>query len=95
MKISDLRPRSAIDSIELEIIEIGEVRDFTSFRGNGKVANAKVKDETGESSLTLWNEQIEQVKNAKKIVVENGFVNTFKGQLQITTGKKGTLKVIE
>jgi len=95
MKISDLKPKVEIDRIELEIVEIGEVRDFASFRGSGKVANAKVKDETGESILTLWNEQIEQVSNAKKVVVENGFVNVFKGKLQITTGKKGTLKVIE
>lgn len=78
MKIRDLKAKSGVDSIELEIVEIGE---------SGKVANAKVRDDTGESSLTLWNEQIEQVKNAKKVLVENGFVNVFKGQLQITTEK--------
>ncbi|PKM92106.1 MAG: hypothetical protein CVU81_02235 [Euryarchaeota archaeon HGW-Euryarchaeota-1] len=95
MEIKDLKPKTAIDNIELEIVEVGEAKEFSNFKGKGRVANAKVKDKTGASTLILWNDQIEQVKNAKKVVVENGFANVYKDQIQITTGMKGNLKIVE
>lgn len=93
MKISDLKPNEPVDRIELDVEEVGEVRSFLSHRGKGKVATAIVKDETGTATLTLWNEQIEEVRSGDKVVVENGFVKTFQGKLQITTGRQGKLIV--
>ncbi|PIN66928.1 MAG: DNA-binding protein, partial [Candidatus Altarchaeum sp. CG12_big_fil_rev_8_21_14_0_65_33_22] len=57
------------------------------------VATATVKDETGDATLTLWNEQINQVHSGDKVVVEDGFVKTFQGKLQISTGRQGKLTV--
>ncbi len=93
MKVSDLKPNAAVDKIELDVEEVGEARSFSSYKGNGNVATATVKDETGTATLTLWNEQIDQVHNGDKVVVENGFVKTFQGKLQITTGRQGKLTV--
>ncbi|OQX18993.1 MAG: hypothetical protein BWK75_06090 [Candidatus Altiarchaeales archaeon A3] len=93
MKISDLKPNAALDRIELEVEEVGEPRSFSSYKGNGNVATATVKDETGTATLTLWNEQIEKISSGDKVVVENGFVKTFQGKLQITTGRQGTITV--
>jgi hypothetical protein len=44
--------------------------------------------------LTLWNEQIEQVKVGDKVKISNGYVNEFQGELQLTTGKFGKLEVL-
>lgn len=93
MKISDLKPNTPVDRIELNVEEVGEPRSFSTYRGEGNVATAKVMDETGTAELTLWNDQIEQVHSGDKVVVENGFVKTFQGRLQITTGRQGKLTV--
>lgn len=93
MKISDLKPNNSVDSLEGEVVSVEEPREFTNFRGSGRVANAVVKDETGEVKFTLWNDQIEQVTTGTKIVIENGWVKEYRGELQVSTGKFGTLTV--
>ncbi|MFH1587030.1 MAG: OB-fold nucleic acid binding domain-containing protein [Candidatus Diapherotrites archaeon] len=95
MKVNELKAKAAIDSIEGEIVSIGEVRSFANERGSGKVANAALKDDTGEVKMTLWNEQTEQVKEGDKIKIEEGWCSEYQGQIQIGTGKNGKLTVLE
>jgi replication factor A1 len=94
MKVKQLRPRMGNVFIELEIVSIGETREFASAKGQGKVCSAEGKDETGEVQLSLWNEQIDQVKEGQKVRIENGWVSEYKGQLQLSTGKFGTMHVL-
>ena len=95
MNISELQPKQGNIEIEAEIIEISEVREFQKFGRSGRVATAVVKDETGQINLTLWNEQIDQVKVGDKIKIANGYVNEWQGEMQLTTGRAGTLEVIK
>lgn len=57
------------------------------------VADAVVADETGRIKLTLWNEQIAQVSVNDRIRIENGYVTSFKGEIQLNVGKFGKLTV--
>ena len=94
MNISDLKPKQGDVNVTFDVVEVGEVREFQKFGKPGRVANAKVKDATGEITLTLWNEQIDQVKTGDKIELKDGFVNEWQGNLQLTAGRKGTLTKI-
>jgi len=80
-------------SIEAKVMEKEDAREVTSrFKDETyKVANAVIGDETGTIKLTLWNEQIDQVKVNDIIVVENGYVTSFKGEIQLNVGKYGKL----
>jgi len=94
MKVKDLKPRSPIDEIELEIVTIGEPRAFASANGSGSVCSAAGKDSDGtEVAVTLWNEQCKQVHDGSKIVIKNGWVSEYQGKMQVSTGKKGALEV--
>lgn len=93
MNISELQPNKNFDSISGEIVSLDEPREFTNFRGAGRVANAVLKDDTGEVKLTLWNEQIEQIAPGAKVTVENGWVKEYRGELQVSTGKFGKISV--
>ncbi len=96
MLIKDLSPRMAIEEIELEIVTKGEPRAFASASGSGTVCSAAAKDAEGkEVSLTLWGEQYKQVEDGSKIKITNGWVSEYKGQLQVSTGKNGTLEVLK
>lgn len=94
MQIKDLEVRQGNVDIIVEIIEVGDAREFTKFGRSGKVATAKAKDDTGEINLSLWNEQVDMVKPGMKIHVVNGYVNEFQGEKQLTTGKFGKLEAV-
>lgn len=96
MNVSELKPRSAVPEITLEIVSKGEPRSFANERGSGKVCSAAGKDEAGEEvNLSLWNEQIDQVKEGSKVKIENGWCSEFQDQKQVSTGKFGKLTVLE
>ncbi|MBW2967532.1 hypothetical protein KY362_03530 [Candidatus Woesearchaeota archaeon] len=94
MFIKDLQPRATKVDVEGEVMEVSDVREFSKFGKAGKVATAFIKDATGRVKLSLWNEQTEQVKAGDTVKVTNGYVNEFQGEMQLTTGKFGTLEVI-
>ena len=94
MFIKDLQARQTNVDVEGEVVEMSDVREFNKFGKAGKVANAVVKDTTGKVKLSLWNEQIEKIKVGDKVKVTKGYVGEFQGELQLTTGKFGTLEVI-
>ncbi len=94
MPIADLQPRQGKVEVEAEVVDKGEIREFNKFGKAGRVCNAKIKDDSGEIALTLWNEQIDQVNVGDKIKITNGYVNEWQGEKQLTTGKFGNLEIV-
>src|SRR3989344_3069743 len=94
MQVKDLKPRQGSVDIILDIRSVEPPREFQKFGKPGRVANAKGRDETGEIKVTLWNEDIDNVKTGDKIQITNGYVNEWQGELQLTTGRLGKLEVI-
>jgi replication factor A1 len=82
--------------VEAQVTEKGNPREVMSrFKDETyTVADAVVADETGSIKLTLWNEQIDQVNVNDKIKIENGYVTSFKGEIQLNAGKYGKLTVL-
>jgi len=93
MKISELKPGQGSVELTGEVIEVGEVRTFNKFGSEGRVATAIMKDDSGQIMLSLWNEQIDKVKQGDTVTIKNGYVKEWQGELQITTGKMGTLEI--
>ncbi len=94
MKVKEIKPRQGKIDIELEIVDIGEVREFERFGKTGRVVNAVAKDDTGEINLTLWNDEIDMVKVGDKVKITNGYCSEFQGQKQLSAGKYGKLEVL-
>ncbi len=63
--------------------------------GTTDVCNAFLVDEAGEIKLTLWGDEITKVKNGSKILIKNGYTNTFKNEVSLGKGKYGELIVKE
>ncbi|HXX87568.1 MAG TPA: OB-fold nucleic acid binding domain-containing protein [Candidatus Acidoferrum sp.] len=95
MKIKDLQNGMKRVSIEAKVTEKSDPREVTSRFQNQtlKVADAIIADETGQIKLTLWNEQIDQVNVDGVIKVENGYVTSFRGEIQLNVGKYGKLTI--
>ena len=97
MKIKDLQNGMKSVDVEGKVIEKTETREVRSRFGDKtyNVATAIVEDETGTIKLTLWNEQISQVNVNDKIKVENGYVTSFRGEIQLNIGKYGGELTVE
>lgn len=92
--ISDLKAGDGNVELEAEVTEISEPRTFEKFGREGRVAKATIKDESGEMTLTLWNDQIDKVKAGDKVKITKGYVGEFRGERQLSTGKWGQLEVL-
>jgi len=82
-------------NVEAKVTEKSDTREVLSrFKDEThKVATVIIADETGTIKLTLWNEQINQVNVNDKVKVENGYVTSFKGEIQLNIGRYGKLTV--
>jgi len=95
MNLAELQPKQGKVDIVVEVIEMSDAHTFNKFGKEGRVCNAKVKDDSGEMTLSLWNEQIDLVNVGDKIHIINGYVNEYQGEKQLTTGRFGKIEVIE
>jgi len=94
--VKELKPRAGFDEIVLEVVSKGEEREFANANGSGKVCSCAAKDDSGEEvSLTLWNEQCAQIAEGQKLKITNGWTSEYQGQLQVSTGKQGTLEILK
>lgn len=95
MKIKDLQDGMKRVLIEAKVTEKADPREVVSkFKDQTyRIADAMIADETGQIKLTLWNEQIDQVNINDVIKVENGYVTSFRGEIQLNVGKYGKLAV--
>ena len=94
MNVKDLQVGQGKIDVVLTVTEKGDIREFEKFGKPGRVCNAKGKDESGEITLSLWNDDIDKVNVGDKIHIQNGYVSQWQGELQLSTGKFGTLEVV-
>ncbi|VVB65320.1 Single-stranded DNA binding protein Ssb [Candidatus Gugararchaeum adminiculabundum] len=94
MNISELKAGAGNSTIDAECTAKEEPREvLTRYGKKTSVANATLKDASGEITLSLWGEHIDRVNVGDKVKIENGWVSEFKGNLQISAGKYGKLIV--
>lgn len=93
VKVSDLKPYLEKVYLKAKIVEMGEIREVS--RGERRVADALVGDDTGCIYLTLWDDSIEEFKVGDGIHIENGYVSVFRGSMRLGAGRFGTVTKIE
>ncbi len=68
---------------------------FLSRKGRKtRICQATIVDSTGETNLTIWEEDIDRVKNGSKIKISNGLAKKIKGVMHISTGYAGRLIIL-
>jgi hypothetical protein len=92
--IKDLRKGMTHVNLKAKILEVTEPKHvFTRYGNRASVAKASIADETGTINLCLWNAQIASVSAGDTVQIENARVSEFRGESQLSIGKKGTLNV--
>jgi len=95
VKIKELRDGMKRVNVQATVTEKSDPREVMSrFKDQTyRVATVTIADETGTVRLTLWNDQIEMVNVNDKVRIENGYVTSFRGEIQLNVGKFGTLTI--
>ncbi len=96
MKIADLKPNQReVNLEEVKVVELSPVRTFSRFGEPGRVCNALIKDDTGEVSFTLWDSDVDKVKEGDTLRINNAYVKEWQGRLQVNTGRRGSFEVLK
>jgi len=95
LKINELKDGMKRVNVIGKVVEKSGVREVTSRYKDEvyRVASATITDGTGNIILTLWNDQIDQVNVNDTVKIENGYITTFRGEIQLNVGRYGTLSV--
>jgi len=68
---------------------------FSRFGDALTLSTATISDGTGSMRMPLWNAEIDRVSIGDTVQIENGRVRTFRGELQVSLGRRGRLEVVE
>lgn len=94
--ISDLSDGAKDVLVRGKIIDIDDRREVTS-KKDGKthhVADAKLADETGAIKLVLWNDMIRQVNQGESVLVDRGYVTSFRDVAQLNVSQFGRIVIL-
>lgn len=97
MMAKDLKDKMKVDEITLTVVEKKEPREWKSgwSGAGGRVCDATGEDGNGDKvSLSLWNDDVDKVNVNDRIKITNGWVSSYKGNLQLSAGKFGKLEVL-
>lgn len=93
-KVRDLRVGMKKVNLRVKVLESPEPNVvYTRFGIGSRVANVLVGDKTGTIRMSLWNQQVNMVSKDAVVLIENGEVANYKGELQLRIGKSGNLRV--
>jgi replication factor A1 len=95
VKVGELTPASRAVNVKAKVVSKSEVRSIASGRDGAPhtVCDALIGDETGCIYLTLWDNNIDKVKEGETINIGNGYVSLFRGSMRLNVGRYGTLEV--
>jgi replication factor A1 len=90
--IRDVRAGMSHVNLKAKILEVAEPKRVVTRYGNtASVAKVLIGDGTGTIKLCLWNGQISGVSEGDVIQIENAQASMFRGERQLSLGKKGIL----
>ncbi len=94
MKIAEVTEGSKRIDLVVKVIEKEEIRNVNTRFGPAKVANAVIEDDSGNMVLVLWGDETEKINEGDNIKIDNGYVKSWNGSLQLSVGKFGKLTVL-
>lgn len=94
LSISELKDGDSV-SLVVKVEDVGEPREFKRKDGSkGQVVNLAITDGTGRCRLTLWDKDVDTIKNRKikkdsRIRIVNGYVKVTDFGMEINIGRWG------
>jgi len=95
MKISELKAGMRNVSVTAKVESVGEPRTVNlKSGGTNTVADAVISDDSGSIKLSLWGDDVNKIGPGDRVSIENGYINTFRGENSVSVGKFGKLSKV-
>tara|TARA_Y100000746_G_scaffold224346_1_gene226855 strand:+ start:379 stop:777 length:399 start_codon:yes stop_codon:yes gene_type:complete len=94
-RVEELVANNPVNRLELVVLRRYPRRLVNSANYTGSLAAACGRDETGLVGIVLWGEQVNLVKAGDIIRIENGWCRMRDGEIIVSTGRNGTLEIID
>jgi replication factor A1 len=92
VKIENVKPLEKRLNVVFKVTGKNDEREINKRTGEThRVCDFTVADETGIITLTLWNEDIDAMKEELVYKLSNGFANVFQNSLRLSKGKFGNI----
>lgn len=92
VKVNQLSPQSKKVNVVVKVLSIGETKEIASkFGGMTRVTEAVVGDETGTILMSLWEDQVNEIKENEVIEITNGYVSLVRSHMRLNVGKYGSM----
>lgn len=75
------------------MVRKGEPYEIETRYGRARVCDAVLEDKTGTVGWRLWRDQIQAVQVGDTVRIENAFVRSFQGNMELNLGKDGKITV--
>ena len=97
VKIGELTLNSKAVNVTTKVVSNSEVRNTRSGRDytEHRVVDALVGDETGCIYLTLWDDNIEKVKEGDTLNIKNGYITLLRGNMRLNIGRYGSFEIVK
>jgi replication factor A1 len=96
LQIKDIDARVRSVNLKAKVVGKSIPRYVFSRFGDALIlSTATISDGTGSMRMSLWNAEIDRVSVGDTVQIDNGRVRTFRGELQVSLGRKGRLQVVE
>ena len=94
--ISELEETMSGISVEGTVQSISDSRVVTAKDGEQhQVVDATLVDDTGSITLSLWNGFIRQVREGERIIIDTGYVTSYRGKLQLNISRYGQVIITQ
>ncbi len=95
-KVDELTPATKQVDVLVKVLSLGDRRTIDSkYGGSRDLVEAVVGDETATVTMTLWDDQINQVDEDNVLAIDNGYVSLVRGRMRLNVGKYGSFKKSE
>jgi len=95
MKISDIKPGMSNVNLKAKIVDLTEPREvMTKFGTSTTLTVATLEDDSGTIKLTLWGKDSDGIEQGSEVEIEGGFVKEFRDEMQLSVGRRGSIKVV-
>ena len=96
MQIKDIDARVRCVNLKAKVVGKSIPRYvFSRFGDALTLSTATISDGTGSMRMSLWNAEIDRVSIGDTVQINDGRIRTFRGELQVSLGRKGKLQVVE
>lgn len=96
MKINEIKAGMSNVAIQAKVIEVSPTRDVQTRYGPKRVADAILEDDTGQISLSLWEDNINSVSTGDTVNVSGAYVTQFRDKVQLNVPRKaGSIQIVK